>query len=106
MHYDLNALEFEKILLKLKTFAKTNYAKEIIDNLTPSNDYEYIIKINEETKEAFNACVRLSDVPLGGLYEVNGSIRRAKIGGVLEPNELLNVVGLIDCGNNVIKYFK
>ena len=38
MHYDLNALEFEKILLKLKTFAKTNYAKEIIDNLTPSND--------------------------------------------------------------------
>ena len=106
MHYDLNALEFEKILLKLKTFAKTNYAKEIIDNLTPSNDYEYVIKINEETKEAFNACVRLSDVPLGGLYEVNGSIRRAKIGGVLEPNELLNVVGLIDCGNNVIKYFK
>ena len=106
MHYDLNALEFEKVLTRLKSYAKTNYAKEIIDVLVPINDYEEVVRLNEETKEAFNACVRLSDIPLGGLYEVNGSIKRAKIGGVLEPNELLNIVGLIDCGNNVIKYFK
>lgn len=106
MHYDLNALEFEKILARLSGYAKTNYAKELINELVPSNDFDEVIRLNEETKEAYNASVRLSDVPLGGLYEVNSSIKRAKIGGVLEPNELLNIVGLIDCGNNVIKYFK
>lgn len=106
MQYDLIALEFNKILDRLSKYAKTKYAKEIISNLVPTSDYEKVISLNEETKEAFQAIVRLSDIPLGGLYELKGSLQRAKIGGVLEPNELLNVVGLLDCGVNVIKYFK
>ncbi|MDE5855961.1 MAG: hypothetical protein K2H06_02840, partial [Anaeroplasmataceae bacterium] len=81
-------------------------AKERIEALVPTDDFDEILKINQETKEAFSAIVKLSDIPLGGLYQVKGSLERAQIGGILEPHELLNVVGLLDCASNVLRYFK
>lgn len=106
MHYDLEALEFYDVLEKLKNYAKTNYAKERIKALVPTDDFDEALKLNQETKEAFSAIVKLSDIPLGGLYQVKGSLERAQIGGILEPQELLNVVGLLDCASNVLRYFK
>ncbi|MDE5546478.1 MAG: hypothetical protein K2I88_03350, partial [Anaeroplasmataceae bacterium] len=106
MQYDLEALEFYNVLTILKRYAKTSYAKELIDALVPTNDFDEVIKRNQETKEAFMAVVKLSDIPLGGLYQVKGSLERAQIGGILEPQELLNVVGLLDCASNVLRYFK
>ncbi|MDE6656012.1 MAG: hypothetical protein K2J85_03375, partial [Anaeroplasmataceae bacterium] len=106
MQYDLDALEFQDVLAILKKYAKTNYAKEFIDALVPTFDYDEVLKRNQETKEAFMAIVKLSDLPLGGLYQVKGSIERAQIGGILEPQELLNVVELLDCASNVLRYFK
>ncbi|MDE7263152.1 MAG: endonuclease MutS2 [Anaeroplasmataceae bacterium] len=106
MSYDLEALEFFEVVEKLKSYTKTSYAKTILDTLAPTFDYEQVLELNQETKEAFDAIVKLSDIPLGGLYEVKGSIERATIGGVLEAHELLNVVGLIDCTANVLRYFK
>ncbi|MDE7161421.1 MAG: hypothetical protein K2N65_01535, partial [Anaeroplasmataceae bacterium] len=106
MRYDLDAIEFFDVLSILKKYAKTDYAKEQIDSLLPTNSYEKVVSLNQETKEAFQAIVKLSDIPLGGLYEVKGSLERAAIGGVLAPDELLNVIGLLDCATNVIRYFK
>ncbi len=106
MKYDIDCLEFDQILNILSTYAKTNYAKECILKLLPSNNYDVVLKRNKETKEAYNAIIKLQDIPLGGLYEVKESIKRAQIGGILEPYELLNVVGLLDCSTNVLKYFK
>ncbi len=106
MRYDLDAIEFFDVLSILKKYAKTNYAKEQIDSLLPTDSYEKVVSLNQETKEAFQAIVKLSDIPLGGLYEVKGSLERAAIGGVLAPDELLNVIGLLDCATNVIRYFK
>lgn len=106
MQYDLDALEFSEVIEKLKMYAKTNYAKAQMDALVPSNDYEKVLELNQETREAYQAIVKFSDLPLGGLYELKGSLERAAIGGILEPFELLNVVGLLDCASNVLRYFK
>ncbi len=106
MNYDLVALEFDKVLKILKTFAKTNYAKEKIDHLEPIEDFEKVQTLNEETKEAYDAITRLDDIPLGGLYELKGSLQRAQVGSVLSPEELLNVVGLLNCVGQVERYFK
>ncbi|MDE6584643.1 MAG: endonuclease MutS2, partial [Anaeroplasmataceae bacterium] len=76
------------------------------DALVPSNEYEKVLELNQETREAYQAIVKFSDLPLGGLYELKGSLERAAIGGILEPFELLNVVGLLDCASNVLRYFK
>lgn len=106
MHYDLEALEFKEVIAILKKYAKTNYGKERIEQLQPCNSYETVIRRNQETKEAYQSIIKLSDLPLGGLYEVHGPILRSKIGGILKSCELLDIVGLLDCGERVIKYFK
>lgn len=106
MQFDLKTLEFEKVLQILSQFTKTTYAKEKILALEPVADYEEVLTLNRQTKEAYMVIMRLSDIPLGGLYAVIGSLQRAQIGGVLEPEELLNIVGLLDCSNNVLKFFK
>ena len=104
--YHTKTLEFEKVLEKLICYAKTNLAKELILNTEIKNDFEEIKKSLKMTKEAFDSIVKLSDIPLGGLFDVKASLDRAQIQGILNERELLNVVGLIDASDNVIKYFK
>jgi DNA mismatch repair protein MutS2 len=106
MKYHLDALEFDQVLHKLSNYAKTDYAKELISKLTPNSNFEEVLELNNETNEAYLAVVRQGDIPLGGLYNVNPSIRRSQIGGILDPNELLNIVYLLDCSMNVTRYFK
>lgn len=105
MPYDLDTLEFQKVLLLVKQFAKTNYAKECITDLYPSHSLDEVLTLQKQTSQAFEAIVKLSDLPLGGLYEVLPSIRRAQIGGILAPEELNRIVGLIQCTANVERYF-
>ncbi len=106
MKYHLDALEFDQVLDKLSNYAKTDYAKVLISKLTPNSNFEEVLELNNETNEAYLAVVRQGDIPLGGLYNVNPSIRRSQIGGILDPNELLNIVYLLDCSMNVTRYFK
>lgn len=105
MRYDLETLEFNKLIEMLKSFAKTNYAKQCIEELYPGNSLDEVLKLQQQTSQAFAAIIKLSDLPLGGLYEVLPSIKRAQIGGILEPYELNLIVGLIDCIGNVSRYF-
>lgn len=104
--YDLNKLEFHKILEKLSSYSKTNYAKELLLNITPCQSFDEACKLQKETSEAYLSLLRYNDIPLGGLYEVKNAINRSRIGGILNEEELLNVVGLLDCSSNVIAYFK
>ena len=106
MNYDLTTLEFNKVLDDLANFSKTNYAKRKILDIVPYEDFEQIIESSKETKNAYEAIVKLDELPLGGLYDVLDCIKRAKIGSILNEQELLDIVGLIDCSNNVLKYFK
>ncbi len=104
--YDYKTLEFPKVLEILSKFTKTNYAKELIQNTCDSFSFNDALRLKKETEEAYLALVRLGDIPLGGLYEMKDSLKRCKAGSILNEAELLNVVGLLDCGVNVSKYFK
>lgn len=104
--YDYKTLEYSKVMNILAGFTKTNYAKQLIEESVDSFDFDTVLRLQNETKEAYLALVRLGDIPLGGLYEMKDSLKRCKAGSVLNESELLNVVGLLDCGMNVSKYFK
>ncbi len=106
MKYDLKTLEFAKVLSMLAAYAKTNDAKKKINKLEPINDLEQVLIKNQETAEAYQAIVKLDDLPLGDLYDTNDSIKRAQLGSILTPEELLNIVGLLDACSRVMTYFK
>lgn len=66
-----NALEFDKILDKLSTFAKIEQSKELCLNLTPLDD---IIAINRElqyTREAKSILDMPSDIPIEFVAKIN-----------------------------------
>ncbi len=103
MSYDYLTLEYQKIEEKLDAYFKTSYAKEIYladDDMS----YDAISLRNKETKEAFNAIVKLGDIPLGGLVTVKPLIKRSMQGGILNPEELNNIVGLLNATSNIIRY--
>ena len=104
--YDYKTLEYHKVNEILERFTKTNYAKKRLEDYLESFDFDTIERLNRETREAYLAIVKLGDIPLGGLYEMKDALRRCKAGSILNEAELLNVVGLLDCGMNVSKYFK
>ena len=106
MEYDIKTLEFNKIIERLKGYTKTSYAKEVIDKSEIKLDYDYITSMQAETKEAFDSIIRYSDIPLGGLVEIKSALKRCKAGSILSIEELNGVVGLLECGINIEKYFK
>lgn len=106
MNYDYKILEFDKILDELKKYTKTNYAKEKLTINLIGKSFEEIHVLLAETKEAYNALIKYGDLPLGGLNLSNDLLARCSAGGILNPSELLQIVGLIDAASNTIKYFK
>lgn len=106
MKYDYLTLEFDKILEKVKLYTKTNYAKEKLNIDLIGKSFEEVEILGKETKEAYQAIVKLGDIPLGGLTSIMPALNRCQVGGSLDASELLDVVGLIDASTNTQKYFK
>lgn len=106
MNYDLNALEFDKILSTLASYVQTEYAKETIKEIQPINELSKVHILLNETYQAFNNIVKFQTIPLGGLNPVKESIQRARIGSILSEYELINVISLINVVSTVINYFK
>ncbi|MDE7100530.1 MAG: hypothetical protein K2O05_01590, partial [Anaeroplasmataceae bacterium] len=106
MNYDLTTLEFPKVLSILEGYAKTQAAKKKIKDLTPSFNYEEITVLQEETKEAYLSLVKLDGLPLEDLPSIQESLKKASMGGILEAQELLDIVSLLNIGLGIEKYFK
>ena len=103
--YDNNLLELNKIKDILAKYAKSDYAKKKIISLDIPNTYDEILKLNKETKEAFQAIVKYGDIQISNL-NIADSLKRAVIGSILSELELLDIANLIDNINTIIRYFK
>ncbi len=104
--YDFNTLEFNKILNLLIKYVKTSYAKDIIIKNDIDYSYEAIIKRQKELNDAHNSIVKYGDIPYVEIPKIKEIIKRSETGGLLYPNELNEVVTLIDVSKDVINYSK
>ncbi|HYH02170.1 MAG TPA: endonuclease MutS2, partial [Bacillota bacterium] len=87
----IRILEFEKIIAKVQNFAGSAYGKELAGNLRPSRDLVQIREAQQITSEAVRLLTENDRIPLGGIFDIREAIKRAAIGGVLAPRELLEV---------------
>lgn len=100
----LRVLEFNKIKEKIKEYAVTKSAKEIIDSLMPYDTaYEVRLKL-KETDEALDLLITKSNPPFEGLYDVREGIEKAKKGGVLTLGQLLRIGGMLRCSRRFKDY--
>jgi DNA mismatch repair protein MutS2 len=102
----LRILEFYKIKDRIKKYARTNAGKTMVDALEP---YDNVYEINnklEETNEALEILITKGNPPLEGLFDIQEGIERAKKGGVLTPEQLLRVGGMLRVSRVMKEFFK
>jgi DNA mismatch repair protein MutS2 len=91
----LKILEFEKILAKVETLATSRYGKELVRDLRPLVTLSQVKEAQQITTEAVRLYTENDRIPLGGIFDIREAVKRAAIGGVLSPPELLEIAATI-----------
>ncbi|NLT94940.1 MAG: endonuclease MutS2 [Clostridia bacterium] len=90
--FTIKKLEFDKIKAKLINECSSSLGKELAENLGPISDKEQIQVWQKETSEGVLIRRFEPQIPLGGIIDIRSQIRKAEIGGILEPEEFLKVL--------------
>ncbi|MCG1027857.1 endonuclease MutS2 [Virgibacillus halodenitrificans] len=97
----LRVLEYKKIRDELINKTETSLGKKMAGKLNPSTEFNEVQHLQDETDEAMQI-IRLNlNVPLGGIRDINESLKRTVIGGVLSTIECLDVANTIYGGRQV-----
>lgn len=100
----LKTLEFEKILYKLSQHAATSLGKQLADALTPSTEFAEVKRRLKGTDEAVLVERLKGTVPFGGIRDIRASLQRARIGGMLNPSELLDIASTLSGGRRLKRF--
>ena len=99
-------LEFYKIKEQLKRYTACSLGKTRIDALSPFTDVVLLRRALAKTDEAMRLVNAYGPLGLGGLTDMSHALAKADMDGRLLPEELLRLVGLIDCVAHVLNYAK
>ncbi|WP_434133032.1 endonuclease MutS2 [Sporomusa sphaeroides] len=88
-------LEFNKIRDMLAERTGSVMGRELAESILPVNDAGEVEIRLAETAEARTVMNQVSAVPLGGIRDVRAGIKRAALGAILEPHELLAVASTL-----------
>src|SRR5512145_118082 len=93
----LSVLEFPKVLERLRTFCDFSASMELARSLEPTDSYELALARLAETSEA-RRLFSVQDVGVGGAHDIRPAADLAARGGVLDPQQLLDIKStLISC---------
>jgi DNA mismatch repair protein MutS2 len=87
----LRVLEYDKVKEQLLEHVASSLGREKVRKLQPSIEFEEVVHLQETTDEAATVVRLKGNVPLGGAFDIRMNVKRAKIGGVLSPQELLDI---------------
>ncbi len=100
----IRILEFGKIVDRLVSLTSSSLGAELAQQLLPSSDFEKIKLDLKETSDGVNFISRRGSPPLGGINDIRDSVRRADIGSMLNPGELIRVSGVLRAVRNLKNY--
>ena len=87
----LVTLEYSKIIHKLLQHTATIMGKRKIEELKASSDLEDVKHMLQATDEAYKADRLKGSAPFWADTDIAQSLHRARIGGTLNPSELLDI---------------
>lgn len=94
----LEILEYPKILHQLAEQTAFAVSRELALGLRPSTDVNEVRRRQRMTTEARRLLELKSGTTVGGARDVSAAVRRARLGGVLEPSDLLDVRSTLVAG--------
>ncbi|HET9589075.1 MAG TPA: endonuclease MutS2 [Anaerolineales bacterium] len=93
----LQVLEYPKILERLRGFCDFSASMELARALEPTDSYDLALARLAETSEA-RRLFSVQDIGIGGAHDIRPAADLAARGGVLDPQQLLDVKStLISC---------
>jgi len=102
----LRKLEYEQIIKMLAERCSSGLGKELTGKIEPSLDLEEIRKWLAETTEAKELLRFNPDFSIGGVRDIRRSLNKAKIGGIIEPGDFLEITGTLFALNRLISFFR
>lgn len=102
----LRTLEFTKIIAQLEKHASSTLGKDMAKQLLPGTNLEEVVFAQNETDQAATVYRLKGNVPLGGIFDIRSHIKRARIGGVLSPMELMETSSTLRAGRNLRKFLE
>lgn len=102
----LHTLEYYKIRTKLADHAATSLGKSRAEAVEPSSDFEEVKRLLKATDEAVKVDRLKGGAPFGGIRDVRTSLHRARIGGTLNPAELLDIANTIAGGRKLKRFLQ
>ncbi|WP_070121732.1 endonuclease MutS2 [Bacillus marinisedimentorum] len=106
MKHALHTLEFDKVKERLRSHAASSLGKDKADRLEPSADREEVAYWQDETDEAVHVLRVKGNVPLGGVFDIRPQVKRAQIGGMLNPKELLDISSTLYGAKNMKRFIE
>ncbi|KRQ87349.1 Endonuclease MutS2 [Caloramator mitchellensis] len=98
-------LEFDKIIKMLSDRAVSNLGKKMCLELMPSSNIREVIERLDETKESYEIVLKWGSLPLEGVKDISETVRRANMGFVLNPGELLKVADVLRVTKRLKTFF-
>jgi DNA mismatch repair protein MutS2 len=88
----LNTLEFPKVRERLADYTSFSAGRELALELTPATDLAQVRRAQRTTTEAVRLLSLRPDVTIGGARDVRSLVRRAELGSVLDPTDILQIL--------------
>jgi len=91
----LRTLEYDKVREQVAKFCTSSLGKSAIEQLIPETDFDRVVELLEEMDEGLSILRIKGNVPMGGIFDVRPQSKRAQIGGMLSPVELMEIASTI-----------
>ncbi|WP_456278063.1 endonuclease MutS2 [Bacillus sp. AK128] len=102
----IKVLEFIKVKEQLMKHASSSLGKEKVENLYPTTSFEEAVEWQDMTDEATTVLRLKGNVPLGGIHDVRPYAKRAKIGSILSPHELVDITSTLYASRQIKKFIQ
>jgi len=102
----LNTLEYHKILEQLASNCAFEVSAEKARLLRPTDNPLEAGRLLAETREAVQLMVKNADLTIGGARDVRNAVDLANHGGVLAPQELLDIKYTLISARNLARTFE
>lgn len=100
----MHTLEYGKLIDRLAQHASTGLGRSAALALQPSTVLDDVKHRLQATDEAYAADRLKGAAPFGGIADIRASLKRAKIGGMLNPAELLDIANTVRGGRRVKRH--
>lgn len=97
----LRVLEFDKIIKQLEGHTATTLGTRLASKLKPATNIVDVQEMHRETDEAMQIIRLNKSIPLGGIFDIQDSLKRSLIGSVLSTTECLEIASTIYGGRQV-----